>query len=70
MSNEPAKDEVLLIDFVLGRCEPAQAQEVQRRLEQDAAFRRLHDDLRNTFAAMDLAVEHEPPESLVARTMG
>lgn len=66
MAEDKAHDEALLIDFLLGQCDEAQGRLVQGRLERDAAFARTLEDLRNTLAALDLAVEHEPPETLVA----
>ncbi|HUS91480.1 MAG TPA: hypothetical protein VM695_06495 [Phycisphaerae bacterium] len=69
VENDRQTDEGLLIDFLLGRCDGADQREVQGRLERDDAFRRLHDDIRNTFAALDMAPEYEPPETLVADTM-
>ena len=63
------KDEKALIDFLLGRSDPAEAQALRRRLESDEALRRLHRDLANTFAALDLAPEAEPPEGLVDKTL-
>lgn len=62
-------DEILLIDFALDRCDEALSRQVRQRLTGDAALRRLHDDIRNTFAAMDLSVEADPPEGLVERTL-
>jgi len=67
--NNRQNDEGLLIDFLLGQCDEAQAEGVRARLETDEAFASLRDDLHSTFAAMDLAVDHEPPENLVAETM-
>lgn len=69
MVDNQRANEMLLIDFLLGRCDDARAEEVRRRLGSDEALRRLHDDIRRTFAAMDLATEHEPPEDLVERTL-
>ena len=62
-------DEGLLIDFLLGRCDADQAEAVRARLERDEGFRRLCGDVSSTFAALDLAIDHEPPEGLVADTM-
>jgi hypothetical protein len=62
-------DEILLIDFLRGECPPDQAESVRARLEADAAFRRLHDDLRNVESALRLLPEVEPPEDLVAGTL-
>jgi anti-sigma factor RsiW len=69
MANDKRDNEMLLIDYLLGQCDEAQAEEVRRRLEADPALRRLHDDLRNTFSAMDLAPQAEPPEDLAERTL-
>jgi len=64
-----ATDEALLIDYVLGRCDEAQGEDVRRRIAQDPALASRHEDLRNTFLALGLSVEHEPPETLLADTM-
>ncbi len=69
MSEPNHPDEALLIDFLLGRCDSAAAADVRRRLERDAAFRRLHDNIASTLAAVDLVGEVEPPEDLVHGTM-
>ncbi len=69
MAESRANDEAMLIDLILGRCDGPQAREIRRRIEREEPLARMHEDLRNTFAALDLAVEHEPPETLVAQTM-
>jgi hypothetical protein len=69
MTTSRHDDEALLIDFVLGRCDQEQSREVRQRLQQDEPFSRLHDDLRNTFSALELAVDHEPPAGLVESTL-
>ncbi|MHC4982591.1 MAG: type II secretion system protein [Planctomycetota bacterium] len=62
-------DEKVLIDFLLGRCDHAQAEAVRQRLEEDEDFRNLHRDLANTFAALKLAPQFEPPENIVDETL-
>lgn len=62
-------DEQVLIDYVLGRCEPSEAEAVRRRLEQDEALRTCHRDIQNTLAAMGLIPQLEPPEGLADRTI-
>ena len=72
MSNDPSnseRDELLLIDVLLGRATPEEAAEVERRLAAEETFRRLKGTLENTFAAMDLLPEAELPDKLVARTV-
>jgi len=68
MSNQ-RMDEGVLIDWLRGELSEQQADEVRTRLDRDEAFRRLHDDIRHTFAAMDLLGELEPPETLTSDTM-
>jgi len=58
-----------LIDFLRGELPPGECRQVQQRLAGDESFKRLHDDLVNTFAAMKLCPESPPPEDLVDMTM-
>ena len=60
---------MLLIDILLGHCDPQTRPEVAERIERDPSFRSLHEALRHTFAALDLAPAPEPPENLVDATM-
>ncbi len=69
MSQHLNEDEAKLVDFLTGSCDEQQSRDIHRRLSQDAEFRRLHDELSNTFAAMDLLPEAEPPEDLTQRTI-
>ncbi|HUT58960.1 MAG TPA: hypothetical protein VNA25_14020 [Phycisphaerae bacterium] len=69
MTTSRNEDEQLLIDFLLGRCDPSQAEAVAARLQKDQGFRQLRDDIQNTLAAMRLLPEVEPPEDLAARTL-
>ena len=66
---QPARDEAILIDFLLGKCNRADSEEVARRLESDPAFRQLHDDLDRTFAALGAAPEPAAPDDLTERTL-
>ena len=68
MTNRNRDDELLLMDYLLDRCDPAQRDEVQRRLGLDE-FRRHHDDLKNAREAVRLLPSIEPPQSLVAATL-
>ena len=63
------EDELLLIDYVLGRCDAGARQAVEERLASDPAFKSLHRNISNTFRAAALLPEREPPEDLVERTM-
>jgi prepilin-type processing-associated H-X9-DG protein len=63
------QDEQVLIDYLLGRSDQAQSQAVQSRLEKDAEFRRLHQDIQNTLAAVKLQPALAPPEGLADRTI-
>jgi type II secretory pathway pseudopilin PulG len=73
MSNNPidpaASDELLLIDYLLGRASPEQAHRVEARLQSDDAFRRRKDAVANTFAAIRLLPQAAPPAGLVSRTV-
>ncbi len=69
MTDTRHDDEIRLIDFLRGELSPAGRKQVTDRLAQDADFKALHDDLANTFAAMDLAVELDPPAHLVEASM-
>lgn len=68
--NNALRDESLLIDLLLGRCGEADAAGLKRRLAAEPHLRQLHEDLRNTLAAVALVGEVEPPEDLVASTLG
>jgi len=69
MPDRKTDDEKVLIDFLRGELTPAEARNVQQRLAGDESFRRLNDDLVNTFAAMKLCPDSQPPEDLVEMTM-
>ena len=62
-------DEITLVDFHLEQLDEPEAKLVRKRLEEDAEFRQLSQDLANTFAAVDLLPEREAPSDLVAKTM-
>lgn len=68
MSESPSNQE-LITDYLLGRLDPEAREAVARRIEAEPELKRLHDDLRNTFAVLGLAIEAEPPADLVQRTM-
>ena len=63
------RDEQLLIDFLLGKCDQAQAEEVVRRLRTDEAFHKLHDDLNHTFAAFGALPEPVAAGNLTERAL-
>ncbi len=69
MAVNRSENERLLIDYLLGRCEADQADAVADRLAGDGEFRKLHDDVRNTLAAMRLMSALEPPAGLADRTI-
>ena len=69
MNETKYNDEVLLIDYLLGRCDLDVARQVGVRLEKDETFQRLHDDLANTFGALRLTVEPQQPEGLAEKTL-
>jgi len=67
--SQTANNQQLLTDYLMGQLEPQAQQEILRRIEVEPELRRMHDDLRNTFAALALAIELEPPADLVERTL-
>ena len=72
MTNRPeqhARDEQLLIDFLLGRCDRQQAEEVAARLGDDPAFHDLHDRLDRTFSVLNKMPEPAAPADLTERTL-
>ena len=69
MTNRETTDERELIDFVLGRCDPAGARAVEERLSRDEAFADHHRDVANTLSAVGLLPQADPPADLVARTL-
>ena len=69
MTEQAKQDEILLIDFLLGWCDADAAEAVRQHMESDSEFRRRHDDLAATFAALELARAPDPPEDLVDRTL-
>jgi type II secretory pathway pseudopilin PulG len=69
MQDRKAEDELLLVDYVLGRLAEPESEALRRRLEADEDLRRLHGDVKSTFAAVGLMPEYEPSEALVEETL-
>ena len=69
MRDNETNNQQLLTDYVLGRLDPQTEQQVRRRTQAEPELKRACDDIRNTFSAMDLAIQAEPPADLVTRTM-
>jgi hypothetical protein len=69
MNDSHTVDEKRLIDYLMGRCDEQQARRLRRRLGTDAALRRRHDALVNTFAALRRLPDADPPDDLVERTL-
>ncbi len=69
MSIKDKDDISVLIDYVLGSCEVSVAETIRRRIEEDADFARLHQNIVHTFAAMRLAPPPAPPQDLIEATM-
>ena len=67
--NHSQRDEELLIDFVLGRCDEATAEQVRQRLARDRDFAALHENLAATFRALGRYQAPDAPANLVERTM-
>ncbi len=63
------KDELVLIDYLTGRCDEQTRLEVIERLKTDKDFIALRHDIANTLSAMDLAPQPEAPADLADRTM-
>jgi len=63
------RDEQLLIDYALGRSDGAAAEDVRRRLAEDADFAALHADVANTLEALGTWPAPDPPEDLVEQTL-
>jgi anti-sigma factor RsiW len=63
------RDEQLLIDFLLGRCDREQAEEVANRLGNDPEFLDLHDRIDRTFTVLNKMPEQAAPADLTDRTM-
>ncbi len=64
------RDEELLIDFVLGRCDEPTADAIRRRLASEAEFAALHENIAATFEALGKYAPPDVPANLVERTMG
>ena len=69
MNERQIKDEKLLIDYLLDRCDEAARRAVDARLEKDADFRALRDDIANAGDALMLLPAPEASEDLVDRTL-
>jgi hypothetical protein len=69
MNDKRMDDEKLLIDLSLGQCEPETAAAARRRLAEDEQFAKIHRNIENSLAALNLACEYEPPEGLVEATI-
>ncbi len=69
MMEDARQDEMLLIDFLLGRLDDEQDRKVRARLERDEAFRRRHEAVTNALRVLALVPEIEPPADLAERTL-
>jgi len=58
-----------LIDYLAGECAREEAVEIRARLETDADFRALHDNVAHTASAIRLMPAPATPEGLAARTV-
>jgi hypothetical protein len=67
-NDDQQSDASLAIDLLLQR-DPAAADGIRQRLQNDPQFRKTHQDVANALAALDLLPEHQPPDNLVAATM-
>jgi len=69
MTKHAKRDQALLTDYLLGRCDGTTGQAIEKRLAEDPDFRALHNDLANTFSALRLVGEPQVPPDLADRTM-
>ncbi|MBN1943192.1 MAG: type II secretion system protein [Phycisphaerae bacterium] len=69
MNEDARQDEILLIEFLTGRLEDAQAGHIRARLEQDETLRRRRDDLAAALGALDVFPRPEAPDDLAERTL-
>lgn len=67
--NAQENDESLLIDFCLGKLDAMTASAVRQRIQRDADFSALHQNIARSFQALNLLPEPEAPADLVRRTM-
>lgn len=69
MDSNERQDEILLLEYLTGRLEAAQAEEVRARLAAEDMFRRRHDALAAVLGALRLSPEPESPPDLADRTL-
>jgi hypothetical protein len=67
--NAQENDVSLLIDFCLDQLDAQTALAVRQRMQRDADFRALHQNIARSFQALNLLPEPEAPADLVRRTM-
>ena len=67
--NPNENDELLLIDFCLRQLDERTAAAVRQRMERDADFLLLHQNISYSLGALKLLPEPQAPEDLVSRTM-
>lgn len=64
-----ARDDELLIDFLLGRCDERTAEHVRRRLAGGGDFAARHDEMASALEALGRYELPRPPENLTERTL-
>ena len=69
MSEQRKKDEMLLIDYLLGRCDEATGRHVELRLEKEPELGALRKNLTNALDALKLLGAPQAPEDLADRTL-
>ncbi len=69
MSDHRRNDEQLLIDYVLNECSDGERERMEKRLGEEGPLAALHEDIKRSFLAMELAPRENPPEDLIERTM-
>jgi hypothetical protein len=69
MDEKRKKDEALLIDYLLGRCNEATRREIELRLEKEPELQASRTDIANSFDALKLLAEPEESEGLADRTL-
>ena len=69
MDEQRKKDEALLIDHLMGRCDEAIGRAVELRLEKEPEFQALRTDIANALDALKLLAAPEASEGLADRTL-
>jgi len=69
MDEQRKQDEMLLIDYLMARCDEAAGREVELRLEKEPEFRALRDQIANSLGALKLIAPPVVSDDLADRTL-